>query len=108
MDRIPSVVDHEKDKKKAKWILLKSANDRDFEANQGKASQNSISIREISNKNTGQGFDDYLDVTKEMDMAEDPLIIIIGERDDGVIKITNTGRNYFEENRNQDFTQLEF
>jgi hypothetical protein len=108
MDRIPSVVDHEMDRRKAKWILLKSAYDVDYKANQGQASQNTISIKEISKKNTGQGFNDYLDAAKEMDMAEDPLITLVGNREDGIIKISNRGRNYYEENKNHNFTDLDF
>jgi hypothetical protein len=109
MDRIPSVVDHEKDKKKAKWIILKSAYIKDFEANRSKDIDiiNSITIREISDKNTGQGFNDFLDAAKEMDMRQDSLVILNGNRDDGIIKITDIGRNYYEENKHYDYSELD-
>ena len=109
MDRIPSVADPERDNKLAKWIILKSAYERDFDANRDPAITNSITIREISDRNRGQGFGDYLDIAKEMDLREhDPLIILIGTPDDGILRITNIGRNYYEENKHLAFTELDF
>lgn len=59
MDRTPNLAYDERDNKLAKWIILKYAYERDFNANRSLAINNSITIREISDRNTDQGFSDF-------------------------------------------------
>ena len=109
MDRIPSIADPERDNELAKWIILKSAYERDFDANRDPVINISITIREISDRNRDQGFGDYLDVAKEMNLREsDPLTSLIGNTDEGILRITDVGRNYYEENKHLSFTELDF
>jgi hypothetical protein len=74
-----------------------------------KQSSNNITINEIQEMYPALG--DLESIRREaraMDMKEDPLIKFVGIFDEDTIMITDSGRTYYEENKNTEIPKLDF
>ena len=86
-----------------KYRILEEAYNRD------KQSSNNITINEIQEMYPALGNLELIrSQARGMDMKENPLIKFVGAFEDDTFTITDTGRTYYEENKNTEIPKLDF
>ena len=103
--------DDERYKQLIKYRILEEAYKKDFAANRPNTSNsqtsNIISLTDIQALYPASGnIEEFRSETRGMSMKDDPLIQFVGNIEEDTIRITDTGRNYYEENQKKDIFDL--
>jgi hypothetical protein len=104
--------DDEHYKQRIKHRILEQAYNRDSEANRPNDSNthlsNNIKLTEIQEMYPAMGdIESFRREARGMDMRDEPLIEFVGNIDEDIIRITDKGRIYWEEKREQDISDMD-
>ena len=98
--------DDERYKRLIKYNIFKEAYQQDREANRLNNSNNNIRLTEIQKIYSASGtIEEYRTEARGMDMKDEPLIEFVGNVNDDTIRITDRGRNYWEENPKREISE---
>ena len=99
--------DDEYYKQLVKYNIFKEAFQQDSEANRLNTSHNNnINLAEIQQKYPASGnIEEYRREARGMAMKDNPLIEFVDNVNDDIIRITDRGRNYWEENPKRDISE---